>query len=1647
MKKRIMQFIFFIFIFMVCRSVDAATIKIDTNKIYFLDDQDKEFVTMKSSYKTQAKITVTGASNVTYKSMDSTDDMSRIEVSSDGIVTIKPYYCTGGGFSTCTTVPNDNLYKNYDERSADIVVSADGVDYKVHVESIDYSRIYIDEFFDSIIKKYPSDTSTERGKLQPILDWISKETDYSVNYSYTKDMIFHSAGDCWASSRVIVDFAKKVGVNAVVRENAKYLDANAGSGHENVYAELDGIGYVIDAGYNEAKPRRVVFVETENGWYTGKTNIYSVGDKYLSYHGFEKNVSVPENNVITGLRYWALKYGLSEKSQIETIYIPKTITEIDSRALANVPTLKSITVDKDNPNYLSFDGVLFSKDKKTLITYPSGKNVKKNTLYDFVETIESYGVSDNEYVEELIIPEGVKTLKANAIVGNFNLKYIDVAESVDVIEEKAIVNQGQDYTVIRNKNAQIGSLPCSKYTYLFGPRGSTTEEYATKNSCNFTALEDIGGDPSKVKVITLDDIEVEDATYTGSPIIPKIKVVVDGKTLVENKDYFVEDFHHNIETGNSYFYLQGMGYYVGREIVNFNIEKKDIDWEYTNPVVDYNGKAQSPLVVVHDSFFKGKVSYPIHPSHSDKREKAEYTEPGEYRLGLNIDGDYNYNSVSQYITFKIKGIDISKAKIEKIDDYIYTTEGEYLSEIKNKKVTLNGKTLVKDTDYTTKITSVRVDDNNNSIYCLTVTGKGLYEGVVTSNEFMIAKNYSLELNYKDGQFMKPGEKLQLVISSSIGLPLEQNHFTFKSYNTDVVSVDDNGKISALKEGSAEIYIKSTLYNKTLWITIRVSNERVPMEAMVLSRGSITTSITVGGSISVYGSFYPSNTTDSRKLTYQSSDESILTVNSNGLVRGIREGVATVTATTSGGFVDRIKIFVGTNPESIPLKSISLLRRPSSLEVGDTYTDLSIGFNPSDTTISKNLTYRSSNPSVASIDSTGKITALKVGKTYIIVNANEEYSQVFELMVNPKKSLTLDKDSLELEGNESLSNHTYKLVPTLTNITGNVSYKSSNTSVATVSSDGTITAKNAGNAIITASVGSYQAKCNIIVSVHPSSISPNKKSLTLEEGNEETITITYNPTNTSVKNLTWKSSNASIATVDSKGKITAKKAGSTTITATTQNNKKTTITVTVIEKPIYPEKVAISNSISSLGVGESVLLTPSFTPTNTNQKIVTWTSSDKNVATIDSNGKVTALKEGATTITVKTSNNKTASFKLTVVKKNIAVDSISFNDVSKEFGVGEVVSLVPNISPSNATNKSVTWTSSDTSIVTVDQTGTAQVIGEGSAVITAKTNNGKEASITIIGQYRTPSVYYMTHVQDYGNQDYVKDGAMSGTSGQSKRLEAIRMNIKWSKYSGDIEYRTHVEDYGWMNYVKNDAMSGTSGQAKRLEAIQIRLTGELGEHYDVYYRVHAQDVGWMNWAKNDEMSGTAGYGRRLEGIEIVLVQKGQNPPTRNDLKSNKAFLQKQVLYTTHVQDIGWQSEVADGEMSGTSGQSKRLEGIKIHFYKPDVSGDIEYRTHVQDIGWQDFVKNGEMSGTSGQSKRLEAIEIRLTGEMEKKYDIYYRVHAQDVGWMNWAKNGEKSGTAGYGRRLEGIEIVIVDKGEAPPNRNNIHTDKSFIDKNA
>lgn len=306
----------------------------------------------------------------------------------------------------------------------------------------------------------------------------------------------------------------------------------------------------------------------------------------------------------------------------------------------------------------------------------------------------------------------------------------------------------------------------------------------------------------------------------------------------------------------------------------------------------------------------------------------------------------------------------------------------------------------------------------------------------------------------------------------------------------------------------------------------------------------------------------------------------------------------------------------------------------------------------------------------------------------------------------------------------------------------------------------------------------------------------------------------------------------------------------------------------------------------------------------------------------------------------------------------------------------------------------------------------------------------------------PDIIYQTHVQKIGWQDPVKDGAMSGTEGRSLRLEGIRISLSDSYYSGDIEYRTHVQTYGWQGWRMNGDMAGTWGESKRLEAIQIRLSGDLANNFDVWYQTHIQHFGWSGWACNGAQCGSAGYSYRLEGIRIKLVKKGSAAPG----STANPFYQKAgassapaakmtgaaVGYNTHVQTYGWQPYVYDGDMAGTQGESKRLEGIHIELIDKPYPGDIVYRTHIQTYGWEPYwMGNGEMSGTSGEAKRLEGIQIFLTDEMAEHYDVYYCVHAQTYGWLDWAKNGEMAGTSGLAKRLEGIRIRLVPKGGAAP----------------
>lgn len=297
----------------------------------------------------------------------------------------------------------------------------------------------------------------------------------------------------------------------------------------------------------------------------------------------------------------------------------------------------------------------------------------------------------------------------------------------------------------------------------------------------------------------------------------------------------------------------------------------------------------------------------------------------------------------------------------------------------------------------------------------------------------------------------------------------------------------------------------------------------------------------------------------------------------------------------------------------------------------------------------------------------------------------------------------------------------------------VSFKciSSNSSVVSVDSKGNIKGLKAGKAVITITepVSGYSVTSSVLVEedeVLPESISLSQSTLKLKEKETASLLVYFNPKNVDDDTITWSSSDSAVAKVDSNGIVTAVKAGTAIITAKTINNKTATCTITVDE--IKPEKVTLNKSTLTLTIGKNETLKATILPDNATDKTLTWSSNNTSVATVDKNGKVTAVKAGNATITVKTVNGKTATCTVTV--GDIKAEKVSLNKSSAKVYVGETVTLTATINPEDTTDKTLTWSTSKSSVATVDKNGKVTGVKAGTATITVKTVNGKSASCTV-----------------------------------------------------------------------------------------------------------------------------------------------------------------------------------------------------------------------------------------------------------------------------------------------------------------------------
>ena len=247
--------------------------------------------------------------------------------------------------------------------------------------------------------------------------------------------------------------------------------------------------------------------------------------------------------------------------------------------------------------------------------------------------------------------------------------------------------------------------------------------------------------------------------------------------------------------------------------------------------------------------------------------------------------------------------------------------------------------------------------------------------------------------------------------------------------------------------------------------------------------------------------------------------------------------------------------------------------------------------------------------------------------------------------------------------------------------------------------------------------------NITVQSKVSGVSLNNTEVTVAKKAKVTLNAIIAPSDATNKTITWTTSDKKIATVTNKGVVTGVSGGTCFITATTKDgNFKSVATVNVI--PIYERGMRLNKTSASLAKGKTLALKATFTPANTDFKTVSWVSSDTSIATVDAKGVVKAVNTGTCTITAM-SANRIVFATCTITTLPQKVSSVKFGNVGSAQTVGKEIDMTAIVGPAGADNKALTWTSSNNSVATVDQSGHVTFIAAGKVTIRATAQDGSK----------------------------------------------------------------------------------------------------------------------------------------------------------------------------------------------------------------------------------------------------------------------------------------------------------------------------------
>ncbi len=592
-----------------------------------------------------------------------------------------------------------------------------------------------------------------------------------------------------------------------------------------------------------------------------------------------------------------------------------------------------------------------------------------------------------------------------------------------------------------------------------------------------------------------------------------------------------------------------------------------------------------------------------------------------------------------------------------------------------------------------------------------------------------------------GDFYLEKNEVSMIINDTYSINIlgkvtekKNENYTYSSSNENIVKVDKQGNIKTVSEGEATITVKSKYSNNTEKLVVTVIGSEIysiEFENEILNMEQTTEAVLVP-IINGEKNFIAD-------VEYSVDNENVARVTSGGRVIAKQPGITYITVKVKNTNISsKAKVTVTEKITNTKTETEVSTTEPGSNETGTQENSGTTTSKPTQGSTNKGST-TTSKPSQGSTykgstttkkGTTTKKPTNKSNTTKKTTESNEENESGYEEeTVNRYVSVT--SVSSKLEKNIIKVGETTKLIYTInpeTSTNKSVTFSSSNTKVATVDSKGNIKAVGEGKAdiIVKTKDGNHTSYQTLTVEkevVYASSISLDKNGATIYVGDTITFTHTISPSNTTNKNVTWSSSNNNIAIVNTGGTVTGISAGTVTITVKTSNGKTTTAKVTVKNKTIDVTSINLNKTETTILEEGTEQLSAIISPDNATNKHITWSSSNVDVVKVDDKGTITGVKTGEATITAKSSNGMSVTCKVNVKSKTIKVTGIQMNKKKVSISVNKKAQLSATVSPSNATNQNVKWSSSNTNIATVDSKGVVTAKAKGTATITVETIDG------------------------------------------------------------------------------------------------------------------------------------------------------------------------------------------------------------------------------------------------------------------------------------------------------------------------------------